>query len=45
VHASWLNQAEIYFSVAQAAATHNFPDLDTLERTLLAFGRYYGQIA
>ena len=47
VHASWLNQAEIYFSVAQRKVLqpNNFADLDTLERTLLAFGRHYEQIA
>jgi DDE superfamily endonuclease len=47
VHASWVNQAEIYFSVVQrkALTPNNFPDLDTLERTLLAFGRRYEHIA
>jgi hypothetical protein len=47
VHASWLNQAEIYFSVVQrkALTPNNFADLDTLQRTLLAFGRRYEQIA
>jgi hypothetical protein len=47
VHASWLNQAEIYFSIAQRKVLqpNNFSDLDTLERTLLAFGRRYEQIA
>jgi DDE superfamily endonuclease len=47
IHASWLNQAEIYFSVAQrkVLTPNDFPDLDTLERTLLAFGRRYEQIA
>ena len=47
VHASWLNQAEIYFSIAQRKVLqpNNFTDLDTLERTLLAFGRHYEQIA
>ena len=47
VHASWVNQAEIYFSVTQRKVLqpNNFPDLDTLERTLLAFGRHYEQIA
>lgn len=47
VHASWLNQAEIYFSVVQrkALTPNNFADLDTLERTLLQFGRRYEQIA
>jgi hypothetical protein len=47
VHASWLNQAEIYFSVTQRKVLqpNNFPDLDTLERTLLAFARHYEHIA
>ncbi len=47
VHASWVNQAEIYFSVAQrkVLTPNHFTDLDTLEQTLLAFGRHYEQIA
>ena len=47
VHASWLNQAEIYFSVTQrkVLTPNDFPDLDTLEQQLLAFGRRYEQIA
>jgi DDE superfamily endonuclease len=47
VHASWLNQAEIYFSVAQRKVLqpNTFADLDELERTLLAFARHYEQIA
>lgn len=47
VHASWVNQAEIYFSVVQRKALqpNNFPDLATLERTLLSFGRHYERIA
>ncbi len=47
VRASWLNQAEIYFSITQRKVLqpNNFPDLDTLKRTLLAFGRHYEQIA
>ena len=47
VHASWLNQAEIYFSIAQRKVLqpNNFADLDVLEQTLLAFGRHYEQIA
>jgi hypothetical protein len=47
VHASWLNQAEIYFSIVQrkVLTPNNFPDLDTLEQQLLAFGRRYEQIA
>ena len=47
VHASWLNQAEIYFSVVQrkVVTPNDFADLDTLEQHLLAFGRRYEQIA
>jgi hypothetical protein len=47
VHASWLNQAEIYFSVVQrkALTPNDFADLHTLEQRLLAFGRRYEQIA
>ncbi|MGH2764127.1 MAG: IS630 family transposase [Thermoleophilaceae bacterium] len=47
VHASWLNQAEIYFSVVQrkVVTPNDFGDLDTLEAHLLAFGRRYEQIA
>jgi DDE superfamily endonuclease len=47
VHASWLNQAEIYFSVVQrkVVTPNHFADLDTLQAHLLAFGRRYEQIA
>ncbi len=47
VHASWLNQAEIYFSVVQrkAVTPNDFADLAALEAHLLAFGRRYEQIA
>jgi DDE superfamily endonuclease len=47
VHASWLNQAEIYFSIVQrkVLTPNDYPDLDTLEQRLLAFGRRYEQIA
>jgi hypothetical protein len=47
IHASWLNQAEIYFSVVQrkVISPNDFADLDTLEQHLLAFGRRYEQIA
>ncbi len=47
VHASWLNQAEIYFSIVQrkVVTPNDFPDLDNLEQQLLAFGRHYEQIA
>ena len=47
IHASWINQAEIYFSVVQrkVLTPNDFADLDTLEQRLLAFGRRYEQIA
>ena len=47
VHASWVNQAEIYFSITQRKVLqpNNFADLATLEQTLLAFGRRYEEIA
>ena len=47
IHASWLNQAEIYFSVVQrkVLTPNDFEDLATLEAHLLAFGRRYEQIA
>ncbi len=47
IHASWLNQAEIYFSVVQrkVVTPNDFADLDTLQAQLLAFGRRYEQIA
>jgi hypothetical protein len=47
VHASWLNQAEIYFSITQRKVLqpNNFADLEAVEQTLLAFGRRYEQIA
>jgi hypothetical protein len=46
-HASWLNQAEIYFSIVQrkVLTPNDFPDLHTLQAQLLAFGRRYQQIA
>ena len=47
MHASWINQAEIYLSGVQrkVLTPNDFPDLDTLEQQLLAFGRRYEQIA
>ncbi|HEY8638457.1 MAG TPA: IS630 family transposase [Solirubrobacteraceae bacterium] len=47
VHASWLNQGEIYFSVVQrkVVTPNDFEDLAVLEAHLLAFGRRYEQIA
>jgi hypothetical protein len=47
VHASWLNQVEIYFSVVQrkVLTPNDFADLTEVEARLLAFQDYYEQIA
>ena len=47
VHASWLNQIEIYFSVVQrkVLAPNDFTDLAEVEARLLAFQRRYEQTA
>jgi hypothetical protein len=47
VHASWLNQIEIYFSIIQrkVLTPNDFPSLDVLAQRLAAFARYYEQIA
>ncbi len=47
VHASWLNQIEIYFSVVQrkVLTPNDFKDLDEVERQLMQFQLYYEQIA
>lgn len=47
VHASWLNQVEIYFSILQrkAIATGDFADLDDLAQRILAFQDRYNQAA
>jgi hypothetical protein len=47
VHASWLNQIEIYFSVVQrkVLVPNDFIGLDDLEQRLLAFQRRYEQAA
>jgi hypothetical protein len=47
VHASWLNQAEIYFSVVQrkVLTPNDFADLNAVEQRLHAFARRYEQIA
>jgi transposase len=47
IHASWLNQVEIYFSVVQrkVLTPNDFPDLAEVERRLLAFQRRYQQTA
>ena len=47
VHASWINQVEIYFSIVQRKVVkpQDFPDLPTLEQRLLAFQDRYNQTA
>ena len=47
IHASWLNQCEIYFSIVQRKALqpNDFANLDAVEHALLGFGRRYEQIA
>ena len=47
VHASWLNQIEIYFSIIQrkVLTPNDFPDLEALEAALLAFQDHYAQRA
>jgi hypothetical protein len=47
VHASWLNQVEIYFSVVQrkVVTPNDSTDLDQLAARLLDFQDYYQQIA
>jgi transposase len=47
IHASWLNQVEIYFSVVQrkVLTPNDFPDLAEVERRLLGFQRRYQQTA
>ena len=47
VHASWLNQIEIYFSIVQrkVLTPNEFPDSTSLEKRLLEFQSYYENIA
>ena len=47
IHASWLNQVEIFFSILQrkVLTPNDFPDLQTLETTILDFQRFYERIA
>ena len=47
IHASWLNQVEVYFSIVQrkVLTPNNFTDLDQLQPRLLEFQRYYEAIA
>jgi DDE superfamily endonuclease len=47
IHASWLNQIEIYFSIVQrkALTPNDFQSLKDVEERLLAFQAYYESIA
>jgi hypothetical protein len=47
IHASWLNQIELYFSIVQrkAVTPNDFGSLEELAERLLAFGRRYREIA
>ena len=47
VHASWLNQVEIFFSIIQkkVISPNDFASLDELAATLLAFIDRYNQTA
>ncbi len=43
VHASWLNQVEIYFSIVQrkVLTPNDFPNLDAVAERLLGFQYYW----
>ena len=47
VHASWLNQIEIYFSILQrkALTPNDFASLEAVEQRLLGFQQHYESIA
>ena len=47
IHASWLNQIELYFSIVQrkALTPNNFGSLAELEQRLLGFGRHWRAVA
>ena len=47
IHASWLNQIEIYFSIVQrkVLTPNDFPDLRTLEAQLVQFQDRYQRLA
>ena len=47
VHASWLNQIEIYFSIVQrkVLTPNDFASLAAVAERLLAFERYYESLA
>jgi hypothetical protein len=47
IHASWLNQIEIYYSILQrkVLTPNDFDSLDALEDRILRFQRHYEQVA
>jgi hypothetical protein len=47
VHASWLNQVEVYFSIVQrkVLTPNDFPSLDALSETLSSFEKHYEEVA
>jgi hypothetical protein len=47
VHASWLNQIEIYFSILErkALTPNDFPSIQVLEERIIGFQHHYEQIA
>jgi hypothetical protein len=47
VHASWLNQAELFFSIVQrkALTPNDFASLDDLAHRLMDFGQHYRNVA
>jgi hypothetical protein len=47
IHASWLNQIELYFSIVQrkALTPNDFGSLDALAQRLLTFAEHYREIA
>jgi hypothetical protein len=47
VHASWLNQIEIFFSIVQrkVVTPNDFTDLDVIEKRLAVFETRYNQTA
>ena len=47
VHASWLNQIEIYFSIVQrkVLTPNDFPSLPAVEDRLLRFQEHYERLA
>ena len=47
IHASWLNQIELYFSIVQrkALTPNDFASLEELRERLLAFSDHYRQVA